>query len=75
MVGFEQTQRVLAPGASTGPEYNILYALQVEEMTLTIAPAAFRMSLSGSAAERERTLLTPGGSGITLGLSGAVAAA
>ena len=73
VVGFEQTQRVLSPGASSGPEYNVLYALQVEEMTLSIAPATFRMSLSGAAAERERTLLTPGGSGITLGLSGAIA--
>ncbi len=74
--GVERTEQVVPAGVlesnhytGVGPVYNVLYACQVEEITLTIGPSTFRMTVSGAAAERGRTLVSPGGfTGISSGV-------
>ncbi len=74
--GVERTEQVVPAGVlesnhytGVGPVYKVLYACQVEELTLTIGPSVFRMTVSGAAAERERTLVSPGGfTGISSGV-------
>lgn len=72
--GVEREEQTLAsePGAVSGPLDNVLYANQIEEITLNIALSTFRMALSGSGAERERTNIRPGG--IATGQSSGIAA-
>jgi hypothetical protein len=73
LFGVEQEQQEVPFGDVSGPLWNVLYACQIEEIGLTIAPSTYRMTLSGAACERSRTLIRPGG--IATGSSSGVIAA
>jgi hypothetical protein len=73
LFGVEREEQTLSGTDVSGPLNNVLYACQAQEITRTIAPQTYQMTISGMACERSRTLIRPGG--IAAGASAGVIAA